>query len=263
MLTSLLVALSLSQAPAPELQVLVLTTGQRMTVRSYQVAGRVLKIVGADGSPLVMRAELVDIPASEAATVKARERVAAAAEAAARAEEEAAAVEAERLATREAANERTRAQSEGKRGTISTASGSARRETAAPEPAAEGEALQAGPAVPQSGEAKEGVKVDEAAWAARLATARGKWREANATSERLIKEHDALADEHNRSTNYAERRVMETQIADLRERIKAAQLEPGKLERDYKRLQGEAQRAGVPQRTYGVNVRGGTVSSTD
>jgi hypothetical protein len=50
--------------------VLALKSGRAMEVRVYALEGPLAKIVGLDGGPLVMRAELVDVVRSEQLTAK-------------------------------------------------------------------------------------------------------------------------------------------------------------------------------------------------
>ena len=48
--------------------ILVMTDGRKMLVQSFEFAGHMIKIVGPKGEPLSMRAELVDIEKTKAAT---------------------------------------------------------------------------------------------------------------------------------------------------------------------------------------------------
>jgi len=87
--------------------VLVLRSGQRLIVRSYDIDGRVVQIVGIDGEPLILRADLVDPERSSAATT-AHVNERRAARAAERAAESAATAELEeRQAKRAAARARS------------------------------------------------------------------------------------------------------------------------------------------------------------
>ena len=72
MLTQILLITTLAAAPADA--VLVLKSGGAMVVKSYEVDGKLVRIVGAKGEPLVMRVSKVDLEASEAATERRRAR---------------------------------------------------------------------------------------------------------------------------------------------------------------------------------------------
>lgn len=90
-LLSLLVAASAAAEtptePTEPGAVLVLTSGAAMLVQSYEVDGRLVKIVGPKGEPLIMRTKQIDLEKSKLASAKLQKKLEAKAEQAAEAAE--------------------------------------------------------------------------------------------------------------------------------------------------------------------------------
>lgn len=235
MLTTIIIAAALAADPS----ILVLTTGQRLEVTSYRVDGAVVRFTTAAGEPGIMRASMIDVPASEAATEEHRAAEAAAVE---RAERDAAEAEA---AAEQARLERDEANRKQRARTGNAAPGFSVSSVAADVP------ISSPSGVPASGSSNSGAA------SAELETLRQQWRAAADHYGQIVKEHDALVREHNGSQNFVERDIARKRIADLRAQMEQLGREAASLEGSYKRAQEAARKAGVTARDRNKAIDGG------
>lgn len=205
-------------AVGDDVAVLVLHGGQRLTVASYEVDGPAVLIVALDGEAHTLRADLVDLAASEAATTAERERRQRAAEAEAEAEaaEEAASLE------REAQDAATRAATSNK-GSVATV----------------------GEKAASTGSTSTG---DD--FAVRLEVLRRQHEEYQTDELVLERQHNAAVERHNATSSAAERAILQQEIATLRGKLTEAVAAQSRIRGEHNRLREEARKAGAPQSVY-------------
>lgn len=211
--------------------VLVTTDGHALEVKSYTVDGPMVRIIGLDGTPMIMRVSAVDLAKSEARTAKVGAAKAAKASADAQAQAEAEQAATDATAKRQAQDAATHERSKG-RGSFSIASGSALKS---------GGEVAASSSAPASAPASSGGDCG-----ATLSALRASYLGAVREVELLTRKHDLLVDAHNAIASYAEKRTIEVQIAGLRDQISTKRGEVAAIESKYPAAQEECRQSGAP-----------------